>query len=447
MNFNDNLNELIAKEISSLGATKFAIALSGGRDSMVLLDVITKAKRSTDEVRAIHINHNLEKNSQQWMDFVRDSCEKYKIPLITKSVHPQQQGFGIEAEARTQRYNAFKELILENEYLLTGHHLDDQMETILFRLFRGTGLDGLRSIRREMKFGQGYLYRPLINVPREIIEKYAKINNIKWIEDHSNNNLDFDRNFLRKKVVPRIKKRWPSAHITISRLSQLAENNQRLLHEIALEDITELERQDVLDLEILSNKSRLRVNNIFRFLIHKNNMDMPSYKVLESGIEALLTAKSNSPSMNWNGCSIKKYKNALYFIKSDPEPHNNQPFEMRWHIDETINLGGRRGSIRAKFIKGQGIALNKCQKSLAIKYRKGGEQIKPSGHRITKSLKNLFQENNVLPWVRDEIPLVYFDEDLISVGDLWFNQDFKAKEQEDGFLISWDKQMDVIHNS
>ena len=111
---------------------------------------------------------------------------------------------------------------------------------------------------------------------------------------------------------------------------------------------------------------------------------------------------------------------------------------MRWHIDETINLGGRRGSIRAKFIKGQGIALNKCQKSLAIKYRKGGEQIKPSGHRITKSLKNLFQENNVLPWVRDEIPLVYFDEDLIN------NDYFEKYEnfQENNKIIKYKKISD-----
>ena len=120
---------------------------------------------------------------------------------------------------------------------------------------------------------------------------------------------------------------------------------------------------------------------------------------------------------------------------------------MKWVIDETIKLGGERGSIQAKFIKGEGIALNKCPKSLEIKYRKGGEQIKPSGHKITKSLKNLFQENNVLPWVRDQIPLVYLDDELISVGDLWLNQDYKAKEQEDGFLISWDRDMDIIHNS
>ena len=447
MDFNENLNELITNEIASLDVTKFTIALSGGVDSMVLLDLLSKAKRSSDVIKAIHINHNLHESSKEWVDFVKDVCKKYKLPLIIESINPKQEGFGLEADAREQRYNKFKEIILDNECLLTAHHLDDQIETTLFRIFRGTGLDGLRSIRKKAKFGKGLLCRPLINIPREAIEKYAKLNDIKWIEDPSNKNIDFDRNYLRNNIVPSIKKRWPNAQKTITRLSSLAENNQKLLHELAKEDIGEIEKFNVLDIGILSNKSSLRINNIFRFMILKNKMGIPSLKVLENGIETLINAKSDSPIITWDGFSIRRYKNTLYFFNPDLKQDEIRPLKMKWFIDETINLGGNRGSIQARFIKGQGIALNKCPKSLEIKYRKGGEQIKPSGHKITKSLKNLFQENNVLPWVRDQIPLFYLDEELISVGDLWFNQDYKAKEQEDGFLISWDRNIDIIHNS
>ena len=447
MDFNENLNELITNEIASLGVTKFTIAPSGGVDSMVLLDLLSKAKRSSDVIKAIHINHNLHETSKEWVDFVTDACKKYKLPLIVESINPKQEGFGLEAEAREQRYKKFKEIILDNECLLTAHHLDDQIETTLFRIFRGTGLDGLRSIRKKAKFGKGLLCRPLINIPREAIEQYAKLNDIKWIEDPSNNNIYFDRNYLRNNIVPSIKKRWPNAQKTITRLSSLAENNQKLLHELAKEDIGEIEKFNVLDIGILSNKSSLRINNIFRFMILKNKMGIPSLKVLENGIETLINAKSDSPIITWDGFSIRRYKNTLYFFNPDLKQDEIRPLKMKWFIDETINLGGNRGSIQARFIKGQGIALNKCPKSLEIKYRKGGEQIKPSGHKITKSLKNLFQENNVLPWVRDQIPLFYLDEELISVGDLWFNQDYKAKEQEDGFLISWDRNIDIIHNS
>ena len=447
MDFNENLNELITNEIASLGVTKFTIALSGGVDSMVLLDLLSKAKRSSDVIKAIHINHNLHESSKEWVDFAKDACKKYKLPLIIESINPKQEGFGLEADAREQRYKKFKEIILDNECLLTAHHLDDQIETMLFRIFRGTGLDGLRSIRKKAKFGKGLLCRPLINIPREAIEQYAKLNDIKWIEDPSNKNIDFDRNYLRNNIVPSIKKRWPNAQKTITRLSSLAENNQKLLHELAKEDIGEIEKFNVLDIGILSNKSSLRINNIFRFMILKNKMGMPSLKVLENGIDTLINAKSDSPTITWDGFSIRKYKNTLYFFNPDLKQDEIRPLKMKWFIDQTINLGGNRGSIQARFIKGQGIALNKCPKSLEIKYRKGGEQIKPSGHKITKSLKNLFQENNVLPWVRDQIPLFYLDEELISVGDLWFNQDYKAKEQEDGFLISWDRNIDIIHNS
>ena len=266
MDFSENLNELITNEIASLAVTKFSIALSGGVDSMVLLDLLSKAKGSNDEVRAIHINHNLHESSEEWVDFVKETCEKYKLPLIIESINPKQEGFGLEADARDQRYKKFKEIILDNECLLTAHHLDDQTETILYRIFRGTGLDGLRSIRKKAKFGKGLLCRPLINVPREAIEQYAKLNNIKWIEDPTNKNVDFDRNYLRKDIIPSIKKRWPKAQTTIPRLSSLAENNQKLLHELAKEDVGEIKKFNVLDLGILSNKSALRINNIFRFI-------------------------------------------------------------------------------------------------------------------------------------------------------------------------------------
>ena len=353
MDFNENLNELITNEIASLGVTKFTIALSGGVDSMVLLDLLSKAKRSSDVIKAIHINHNLHESSKEWVDFAKDACKKYKLPLIIESINPKQEGFGLEAEAREQRYKKFKEIILDNECLLTAHHLDDQIETTLFRIFRGTGLDGLRSIRKKAKFGKGLLFRPLINIPREAIEQYAKLNDIKWIEDPSNKNIDFDRNYLRNNIIPSIKKRWPNAQKTITRLSSLAENNQKLLHELAKEDIGEIEKFNVLDIGILSNKSSLRINNIFRFMILKNKMGIPSLKVLENGIETLINAKSDSPIITWDGFSIRRYKNTLYFFNPDLKQDEIRPLKIKWFIDETINLGGNRGSIKARFIKGQ----------------------------------------------------------------------------------------------
>ena len=447
MDDNQNIEAIISNEINSLDSRKFLLAFSGGVDSMVLLDLLMNLVKESDQLRVVHINHNLNEYSDDWAQFSSKVCEKYDLPLINASVKPKRQGKGLEADARALRYQSFREIIQDNEYLLTGHHQDDQMETLLYRIFRGTGIGGLRAIRRKTKFGKGFLYRPMLNVSRDKIEEYARLKNLKWICDSSNNDSSYDRNYLRKDIIPLIKKRWPSVEKKVSRLAVIAEQNQSLLNEFAIEDIGKLKNYSHLDAGTLSGKSYPRIVNIFRFMINKNNMGVPSMQVLNEGIKTLMHSKSESPSMTWNDYSIRRYKHRLYFLNSSLNSPNNLLAEISWDIKKTINLGENLGSIQARFLTGDGISLNKCPKSLAIKYRKGGEEIKPSGHKITKSLKNLFQENNVLPWVRDKIPLIYVDQELISVGDLWFNQDYKASNNEDGFLVTWDKKMDVIHNS
>ena len=447
MDDTQNIEAIISKEIGSLVSRKFLLAFSGGVDSVVLLDLLVNVLKESDALRIIHINHNLNEHSNDWAQFSSEICEKYDLPLICESVEPKRHGKGLEADARELRYQSFRDVIQDDEYLLTGHHQDDQMETLLYRIFRGTGIDGLMAIRREIKFGKGFLYRPMLNISREKIEEYAQLKNLKWIYDSSNDDSSYDRNFLRKDIIPSIKKRWPSVENKVSRLSVIAEQNQLLLNELATEDVGPLKNYNHLDIETLSEKSYPRIINIFRFMIKKNNMSVPSMQVLNEGIKTLMHSKSKSPSMTWNDNTIRRYKHRLYFLNSALNSPNDLSNEMSWDIKKTINLGKNLGSIQARFLNGEGISLNRCPSNLAIKYRKGGEEIKPSGHKITKSLKNLFQENNVLPWVRDKIPLIYVDQELISVGDLWFNQDFKASANEDGFLITWDKKIDVIHNS
>ena len=447
MDDTQNIEAIFSKEIGSLVSRKFLLAFSGGVDSVVLLDLLVNVLKESDALRIIHINHNLNEHSNDWAQFSSEICEKYDLPLICESVEPKRHGKGLEADARELRYQSFRDVIQDDEYLLTGHHQDDQMETLLYRIFRGTGIDGLMAIRREIKFGKGFLYRPMLNISREKIEEYAQLKNLKWIYDSSNDDSSYDRNFLRKDIIPSIKKRWPSVENKVSRLSVIAEQNQLLLNELATEDVGQLKNYNHLDIETLSEKSYPRIINIFRFMIKKNNMSVPSMQVLNEGIKTLMHSKSKSPSMTWNDNTIRRYKHRLYFLNSALNSPNDLSNEMSWDIKKTINLGKNLGSIQARFLNGEGISLNRCPSNLAIKYRKGGEEIKPSGHKITKSLKNLFQENNVLPWVRDKIPLIYVDQELISVGDLWFNQDFKASANEDGFLITWDKKIDVIHNS
>ena len=171
MDDNQNIEAIISNEINSLDSRKFLLAFSGGVDSMVLLDLLMNLVKESDQLRVVHINHNLNEYSDDWAQFSSKVCEKYDLPLINASVKPKRQGKGLEADARALRYQSFREIIQDNEYLLTGHHQDDQMETLLYRIFRGTGIGGLRAIRRKTKFGKGFLYRPMLNVSRDKIEE------------------------------------------------------------------------------------------------------------------------------------------------------------------------------------------------------------------------------------------------------------------------------------
>jgi len=249
MDDNQNIETIISNEINSLDSRKFLLAFSGGVDSIVLLDLLTNLVKESDQLRVIHINHNLNEYSDDWAQFSSEVCVKYDLPLINASVKPKRQGKGLEADARALRYQSFREIIQDNEYLLTGHHQDDQMETLLYRIFRGTGIDGLRAIRRKTKFGKGFLYRPMLNVSRDMIEEYARLKNLKWICDSSNNDSSYDRNYLRKDIIPLIKKRWPSVEKKVSRLAVIAEQNQSLLNEFAIEDIGKIKNYSHLDVE------------------------------------------------------------------------------------------------------------------------------------------------------------------------------------------------------
>ena len=323
MDDTQNIEAIFSKEIGSLVNRKFLLAFSGGVDSVVLLDLLVNVLKESDALRIIHINHNLNKHWNDWAQFSSEVCEKYDLPLICESVEPKRHGKGLEADARELRYQSFRDVIQDDEYLLTGHHQDDQMETLLYRIFRGTGIDGLMAIRREIKFGKGFLYRPMLNISREKIEEYAQLKNLKWIYDSSNDDSSYDRNFLRKDIIPLIKKRWPSVENKVSRLSVIAEQNQLLLNELALEDVGQLKNYNHLDIETLSEKSYPRIINIFRFMIKKNNMNVPSMQVLNEGIKTLMHSKSKSPSMTWNDNTIRRYKHRLYFLNSEQSNINS----------------------------------------------------------------------------------------------------------------------------
>lgn len=438
--------DIIERQIKPLLPNKFCIAFSGGMDSTVLLHVMKNIIDEKSQIRAIHINHNIVDNSKVWTRTCKSICKNFGIDIEIISLEVTHNGYGLEAAARDERYKKLKEILYENEYLLTAHHEEDQLETVFLRMARGTGLDGLQGINEKYSFGEGIIFRPMLEVSKTSVMDYAKEHQLKWVEDSSNQDTHFDRNFLRKKIIPQFRERWPSIASSVSRLSQLSAQNIRILNQIAEEDIGPIANMNELPLAKLLDKSFERANNMLRYIILANGMSIPSMKTLQDGLKEMLDPETDKSVIAWKDYCIRKYKNHLYFLSnSDLEP-NKVDVRIPWEIGKTVNLGENIGTIEATFIHGDGLSIKKCKNKLTISYRQGGELIKPIGHRINKSLKNLFQENQILPWMRDKIPLIYYQDELVSVADLWFNQNYVASQNEAGFVVNWHKKMIIKQN-
>ena len=223
----------------------------------------------------------------------------------------------------------------------------------------------------------------------------------------------------------------------------MSAQNIKILNQVAEEDIGPIVNINELALSKLKDKSFERANNILRYIILANGMSVPSMKTLQNGLKKILDPKTDKAVITWKGYCIRKYKNNLYFLSNLDLKPNKVDVKIPWEIDKKVNLGENIGTIEATFIHGDGLSIQKCENKLTISYRQGGELIKPIGHRINKSLKNLFQENKILPWKRDKIPLIYYQDELISVADLWLNQNYIASQNEPGFVVKWHKKMSI----
>ena len=431
-------------QFSSIDAEKVCLALSGGLDSMVLLHLMHAHLNGKYKIRAIHVNHNLNENSNDWSNFCKKQCSQLGIDLTIESIHPENNGSGLEASARDERYQVIKENLTQNELLLTAHHKDDQLETILFRIFRGTGINGLRGIAHYKDDKSHIILRPLLHYSRADLEGYAAANKIKWIEDDSNEDTSFDRNYIRNLLVPKIKERWSRAEESAHRLSIIAAENYELLNELALEDLSEESDLESVGIDCFDSHSIPRIKNMIRFLIEKNDMDMPSMHILNSGLIDLINDDEKTSEIKWGNFVIRRFNKRLYFLNKTIAMPLIPPDKITWSIHQSIDLHYPIGSLETDFSNGSGISLDKCSENLQIKFRKGGEKISLGTKKTPKTLKDFFNEKKILPWTRDKIPLIYDDQHLICIGDFWINDDFIANQKERSFVIQWNTKMRIL---
>ena len=398
---------------------KFVVAFSGGLDSTVLLCCMNALNLP---IQAVHINHHLQDESDQWESHCKKICDLWDIDFYVNHVEVNKLSkISIEESAREERYNKLFQFINKHDCLVTAHHKNDLAETFILQLLRGAGPAGLSAMSTEQKLSTGYLLRPLLEYSRTDLLEYAKLYSLTWVDDPSNESMNFDRNYLRKKVLPIIEKRWPGAIQTIARASELQANSISCLRELANIDLCIAATDDstILDVIPLQKLSNERLSNALHCWISNHDMRSPNKKLMDHIVKDIVKKDDidTSPVQTWMDGEVRRYRDRIYLIKPLSIHDPNQVFE--WNIHRALYIESLDLTLKKSDLDQLGIQLPEGVNVLTVRFRTGGERLKPVGNSHHRSLKNLFQESNIPPWERDRIPLLYHNNKLISVLGYW----------------------------
>jgi tRNA(Ile)-lysidine synthase len=420
---------------SEAGIDRLVVGFSGGMDSHVLLHLLnaTAGKLGSDVgVHALHINHGLSEKADYWEEHCGEVCENLGIACTAIRVEVLNSGSGWEAAARTARYLAFENFLRKSDLLLLAHHRDDQVETILYRLFRGSGLKGMAGMPEFRRIADSMLVRPLLEYNREDLLLYAREHDLSWIEDESNNDVNIDRNFIRHNLIPVIGKRWPAFARAMNRFSHLASVDFQLLGELAQIDLDDIcpDSPDRLDLDRFRRYETHRQRNILLHWIEKHAMASPPQSLLEELVNQLNIERPDAEQLvSWTGAEVRVYQQHAHIM--EPIPDASLPFE--WNPAQPQIVSGR--TLEAKEVHGSG--LRHDGEPLSVRFRKGGERCHPAGRAGSHPLKKLFQEMKVPPWQRDRVPLIYRNNILVAVAGLFVCSGQVAEAGENGLDIFW----------
>lgn len=420
-------------------AEKYWIACSGGMDSCVLLHLFyLNRSRLKQSVEVVYVDHRLQKQSKKWGDFCARICRQYDFFFSYLEIDEEyKNGFSIEEWAREKRYQLLADKMNNDDILFTAHHQDDQIETFFLHAFRGSGPRGLVAMPNIRKFSIGFHARPLLGCSQQELKQYANEHQLDWKTDPSNDDIRYNRNYLRKSVLPVIEARWPAFRITTSRLIEHQQEVKSLLDEIAEDDLRQAvaKTSSAINIDVICNFSNARKKNLIAFWLKKIGMNLPASRHLNQIMTNVLDSEEDKePCVNWNGVEVRRYRNMLYAIK--PLSVHDRSMRYEWDINQPFLLSDE--SLVASSEKGKGISKKRIEnKIVEIRFRQGGEKIRPENQSISKSVKHLFQEKGVLPWCRDRIPLIYIDNQLALIPGFCMDEKFAAKNNEASWDISW----------
>ena len=414
----------------------YCVALSGGLDSSVLLHALgVLRERLSAPVTALHIDHGIHPDSSRWGEDCARLCAGLGIPLRQVVVALGcQKADGLEGTARKVRYQAFKEALGEGELLLSAHHRDDQVETLLLQLLRGGGVHGMAGMPLLRPLGRGYLARPLLHTTRAELLEYAQAHGLHWIEDPSNTDTRLERNFLRHELIPLLVQRRAGVGRVLARSATHFAESAALLDELAELDLARCRVDEGLAIGPLHQLSPARQRNLLRYFIRQYRLPLPDQRRLQAIQCDLLTAAADAmPLVCWPGAEVRRYRDVLYVMPPlPPVPASNwyQDWDGQGDLILPAGLGHYRlepmpAGLRADCVQGDG---------LQIRLRQGGERIRLPGQTQHHSLKKLLQQAAIPPWLRDRLPLLYIHGKLAQVAGLWTDAAFA--DGEGGYLLT-----------
>ena len=443
---NDTANtENVLKQLAHALASdaRLLVAFSGGVDSTVLLHGLAALKASLRpdfSLRAVYVHHGLSQNADAWADHCRTQCERWNVPLEVVRVSVDGAGAGIEAAARDARYRAFAERLAEGETLVTAQHLDDQCETFLLALKRGSGPAGLSAMPERMPFGKGTQARPLLNVSRRDIEGYAAENALTWVDDESNQDARYDRNFLRLNVLPQIDARWPHFTRAVARSAELCAEQESLLDELLAPTLTRLcDADGALDVDGLRTVSAAQRRALLRRWFSLCGAQMPSREQLETlWLEVAQSQEDAQPQLTLSTHQVRRYRQRLYLL---PPMNDVSNAVLEWDGQSRLRLPDGLGALLPA-TEGLALRMPRADERLTVRFcAPGGMNLEIVGRPHSRPLKKLWQEFGVPPWLRQRTPLLFYNDTPIAAVGVFITRDGEAKQGDAVWHVQYDNDL------
>ncbi|WP_220718365.1 tRNA lysidine(34) synthetase TilS [Agarivorans litoreus] len=417
---------------------RLVIAFSGGLDSSVLLHLTAEYLKSHRhiELLVVHVNHGLQQQANSWQSCCQQQVEALGLPFVAELVDVEVKArSSLEAVAREKRYQALAKYVDAHSCLLTGHHADDQFETFMLALKRGSGLQGLAAMPPVRDFASGQLLRPLLPVSRAELEAYAQQKKLAWIEDPSNQSLEFDRNFLRHKVLPELSTRWPQWLESTQRSVQFLQESVDLLEELADADYQQLILEQTLCCDRLSQLSLKRQRNVVRYWFKRMGWAYPSQAQLEQILIQAAAQQDAKVSVVLAEGELRRFQARLYLLKKYELLESNTVIVWDLNSMPVLKLDN---NTQIAWQEGGNLLPPSSTTTVSVKFRTHIEQTDFDAARRAgrRSIKKLLQECGLAPWQRNRIPFIFYDDVLVAIGDCFIQKEYECPYNK-GITLNW----------